>query len=354
MTIVVDGIVFRLQRHGGISVYFRELLHDLAQSLQSACLTLETPLMQDVAEPAANVKVVSRPARALERYRPARVPADATLFHSSYYRLPVVHTLPTVVTVHDFIYERFRKGPSRWLHSAQKRASIRAAQAIICISESTRQDLEDMVGIRAGQQVHVIHNGVSEVFRPLGLPPASTPFVLFVGERRGYKNFGLALAALGLLQDIELHCIGGGALRPEEFAGVDVSIRARVRHLGEVSNDALNEYYNRALCLLYPSRYEGFGIPVLEAMRAGCPVVCIDCKAVLEIGGDALTIAGAGDAPGLADAVLRTADGSARPDLIRRGVAVAAQFSWRATHARTLQVYESLGARLGSGVRTPL
>ena len=353
MTVVVDGIIFGLQRHGGISVYFRELLDDLARLDGQAMLTLETPLQQDVDSSAGGVEIVRRPARRLERYRRARLPARASLFHSSYYRLPATRTVPTVVTVHDFIYERYRSGPSRWMHTAQKHAAIRAAQAIICISESTRDDLLEMVGVHADQQVHVIHNGVSELFRPMGLSSDGPPFALFIGERRGYKNFALALQALGRLPGIELHCVGGGPLRDEEFAGISPSVRRRVRHLGYVSDESLNSHYNRALCLLYPSRYEGFGIPVLEAMRAGCPVVCIECKAVLEIGGDALIVARE-EPQALADGVVRAADSAGRSASVARGLAVAGKFSWRAAHRRTLQIYQALGALQGNAQSGPL
>ncbi len=344
MFISIDGIIFSLQRQGGISVYFRELLQFLAAREQPITLTLEPPLIQDAPIDASSV--LQRPARILERYRNARVDASARVFHSSYYRRPARSGLPTVVTVHDFIYERFRQGPARWVHMAQKHAAIRSAQAVICISESTRQDMLHWVGEVPGQQVHVVHNGVSPTFHRLSAdtPHASAaPFALFVGERRGYKNFGLALQALARMPDVELHCVGGGPIAAEELVGVPEATVARVRHLGYVTDAALNEHYNRALCLLYPSRYEGFGIPVVEAMRAGCPVVCIDCAAVLEVGGDALVVAQA-DPVALAEAVLRMAEPAARKAVTQAGMTIAQRFSWDRTHEQTLAIYRQLGA----------
>jgi mannosyltransferase len=344
MTVAIDGIVFSLQHHGGISVYFRELLNELARENQPARLTLETPALQDVVSPGASVTIACNAARSLERFRRARVPAEATVFHSSYYRLPAAKATPTVVTVHDFTYELFRTGPRRWAHVAAKHAAIRAAQSVICISEATRQDLLRFVGETPGQEIHVVHNGVSDTFHPIELAPAARPYMLFIGERAGYKNFALALQALALLPDMELHCVGGGLLRQDELTQVPDGVRARVRHLGYVSDETLNEHYNRAACLVYPSRYEGFGIPVIEAMRAGCPVVCIDCKAVIEVGGEALTIA-ADEARSLADAVSRTQDADYRRAITVAGVHAAANYSWRATHRRTLQIYRGLGAQ---------
>ena len=248
------------------------------------------------------------------------------------------------MTVHDFTYERFASGPRRWVHMAQKRAAIRAAQAVICVSQATRADLEQWVGVRPDQQVHVIPNGVGDAFRPLSLvstPPR--PYVLFVGARSGYKNFRLALQALALLPALELHCVGGGTLRADELAEVPHAVRARVRHLGYIDDESLNHCYNGAACLLYPSSHEGFGIPVLEAMRAGCPVVSIACAAVLEIGGNALVVAEA-DARALAEAIESLRDQQRRAAVVAAGLAVARHYSWQMTHERTLQVYRSLGA----------
>lgn len=350
MTVHIDGIIFSLQRQGGISVYTHQLLRHLAAERVPAVLTLEAPTVQAVdAAIDTPLTVLRRGARAVERYRRCRVPASAALFHSSYYRRPAQSGVPTVVTVHDFTYERFSSGPRLWVHMAQKHAAIRSAQAVICISEATRQDLEELVGVQPGQQVHVIHNGVAETFRPLAaLAQALRPYVLYVGERGGYKNFRLLLQAMASLPDFELHCVGGGALRPEELGVAPVSVRGRVRHLGFVDEEALNEHYNRAVCLAYPSSYEGFGIPVVEAMRAGCPVVCIDCKAVLEVGHHALTVAEAAAPLALADAIDRTCDTTYRNKIVAAGLKVAQQYSWHATHERTLQVYRSLGANLNA------
>ena len=344
MNVAIDGIIFSLQRAGGISVYFRELLRVLAAHGDAGKLLLEQPVRQELALAPGLLERVDRQARRLERYRPARVPSDASVFHSSYFRRPDRSDVPTVVTVHDFIYERFRHGPAKWGHMWQKHAAIRAAQAVICISESTRNDLRRFIGDIPGQAVHVVHCGVGDGFRPLGLQKEVPPFILVVGERGGYKNFRLALQALALLPDLEIHCVGGGALRPEEFGGIAADVRARVRHLGFVTDAELNERYNHAQCLLYPSAYEGFGIPPLEAMRAGCPVVCIACDAVLEVGGPALTVAESATPEAVAAAVDSTREPSRRAGVVQRGLERAALFSWDMAHERTRAVYKSLGA----------
>jgi mannosyltransferase len=344
MKYIIDGIVFSLQQQGGISVYFKELLDFLNLNQAPTTLLLDGTLKKDlISTNSSCVTAIHRPARIIERYRPCRMPYGKAVFHSSYYRLPSNRCLPTVVTVHDFIYERYQQGPRLWVHRAQKNAAIRSAQAVICVSESTKQDLLEFVGETPGQVIYVIHNGVSNVFRNLGLEASKTPFVLFVGQRAGYKNFQLALKAMVFLPDLEIHCVGGGAIHPDELKDIPESVAARVRHLGFVSDEELNTLYNCALCLVYPSSYEGFGIPVIEAMRAGCPVVSTGCKAVLEVAPEALTVVSDLDPRTMADAILKTSS-SDRRSLIQKGLTVAQGYSWEATHRKTLAVYRSLSA----------
>ena len=345
----IDGIIFSLQKHGGITTYFRELFKRFAPE-HGVCLTLEQPLQQAFSSAdAPAVERVERPGRTLERMRLARPPDDRRfdVYHSTYYRRPASSAQPSVVTVHDFVYQRFVHGPKKWRHQWHMLRAIRQAQRIICVSEATRQDLLEFVPIRSDQRVSVIHHGVADLFRPLqdtGTPAEiRRPFILFVGQRAGYKNFGLALSALTLLPDLELHCVGGGALTDEELSIVPPSTRDRVRYLGFVDDERLNLLYNQARCLLYPSLYEGFGIPVLEAMHAGCPVVCVDCKAVLEIGGTALSVSEDPHDPGaLAKAIFATLDVDIRAKLRALGLQRCQQFSWDRCFDETLAVYRSL------------
>lgn len=342
-SLIIDGIVFSLQRHGGISVYFRQLLARLARDRVSTTLTLHEPVLQTQAA-ACGTRVSNQRGRWLERYRSCTLPHPAALFHSSYYRKPSIAATPSVVTVHDFVYERcLPAGARRWSHSTQKFAAIRAAQAVICISRATHDDLLELVGEMPGQTLHVIHNGVDDAFAPLPHETPERQFVLFVGLRAGYKNFDLALRALAHLPEYELVCVGGGPLRAEEFVAAAPSVRNRVRHAGFVCDAELNRLYNQAVCLLYLSRYEGFGIPVLEAMRAGCPVLCTPCRAVLEVGRGALTVVCEDDPAAVAAAVLRVAEREQRSALVSAGLAVAQNYSWERTYQQTREVYRSLG-----------
>lgn len=354
MHLHLDGIIFSLQQHGGITVYFRELLRRLTTA-DSATLTVESPLQQMLAaESFPGVNCVARPGRRLERVRLCRDAAHsggtrADVFHSSYYRRPAAHGLPSVVTVHDFVAHRFLTGMQgrmrRWLINS----AIAQASDIICISEATRQDLMELVPVRDDQRVSVIHNGVADLFRPVAddntdSTRANRPFALFIGHRGGYKNFSLALRALERLPDLTLHCVGGGPLQPAELACVPENTRARVKHLGFVDDEHLNMLYNKAYCLIYPSTYEGFGIPVLEAMRAGCPVVSVNCKAVVEVGGAALVVSADPTDPGsLASAINRLNDRNTRATLRDLGLSRSQQFSWDRCFEQTRKIYQTLG-----------
>ena len=343
MNLQIDGIIFSLQKYGGISVYFRQLLSYLKNQPNIKCnLSIEFPVLQklDLSNDYSNINV--RSARYFERYLKCKISSEINIFHSSYYRLPSVKSIPSVVTVHDFIYEYYGSGLSRKVHMAQKHAAIRQAASIICVSYSTYEDMLSWVEIRATQSVHIIHNGVNPLFRPIQSTNLGRPFILFVGQRGGYKNFQLLLKVLPLLSDFELHCVGGGCFLPDEFEGISPSLKKRIRHLGFLTDYDLNLAYNSAFCLVYPSSYEGFGIPVVEAMRAGCPVVALRCKAIMEVGGDALEFAVCQDPGAIANAVLKLFEPLHRSKKIFQGIERARLFDWDKCHAQTFNVYKQL------------
>ena len=340
--IELDGIIYSLQQRGGISVYFNELIAYLAKEDVDCSVSLFGKAKLPIR---AKIDVISRPQRRLERFRFAPVSDGTRLFHSSYYRMPAKNSgVRTVVTVHDFIYEQYWRGIRKHLHCTQKRLAIERADALICVSNSTARDLVRFIGGVRGK-VHVIPNGVSDKFYPMSKSSPSYSefgkYLLFVGKRHGYKNFRLAADAMRFLPDMSLVCVGGEPVLQEEWGKLESSVRSRIIPLRDVSDERLNYLYNRAHCLVYPSLYEGFGIPVVEAMRAGCPVVVVSCDAVMEVGGDAVIVCEELVPKALAESI-EYVGSSERKNIVERGIARAMDYSWTATHEKTLGVYREL------------
>ena len=189
-------------------------------------------------------------------------------------------------------------------------------------------------------KIDIIYNGVSEKFHPLDtVDKYQRPFLLFIGNRDGYKNFSAAAKALEHLVEFDLVCVGGGNLKEKELAGIPISVKSRIRHAGFLKEDEINQLYNQAFCLIYPSSYEGFGIPVAEAMRAGCPVVSYVCPPIMQIGRDALTVVESLNPEAIASGVKSLFSDEYRKSKIISGFSQSRQFDWKKTHYSTLDTY---------------
>lgn len=342
--IFYDGIIFSLQQTGGISVLFRELFSRLDKKNYEYEVQLYG---DDVYLPHKSRNI--RP-QFQERYRPCVVRPDITprLFHSTYYRIPN-RPICTVTTVHDFTYEYFVKGARRAVHTMQKKAAIRRADKVICVSNSTKNDLHKFVPDVPEDRVVVVSNGVSTDYRLLDDRQDSwKEYVIFVGSRKGYKNFGAVVKALSLMKDLCLICVGGDSFNKEEIALVNSLLPNRCRHLGAVTNEHLNYLYNNAGCLVYPSMYEGFGIPVIEAMSAGCPVIAVNRSSIPEVAGNSAFLMEHGDVDEIRGALELVLTSSERAKLVQAGLKRSKMFSWEKTFDETLRVYEDVAGDLTS------
>ncbi|MGN5139808.1 glycosyltransferase family 4 protein [Aeromonas sp. 164P] len=337
--VIYDGIIEKLQQGGGVTVVFNELIKRL---------TDYSYYSYDNSSKIANSKhnnILS--SRFLERYRDARLPAELlsenAVFHSTYYRLPANANLPVVTTVHDFTYEKFFKGPARWIHSWQKSRAIRNSDIVICVSHNTAKDLMQYCPVDK-TKIRVVHNGVSESYYPLSIKSNfNYNSVLFVGARGGYKNFNLAIDAVAAVANLELHIVGGGELSSAELQQLEDKLSGRYRWLGRLSDNELNMAYNHAYALLYPSSYEGFGIPIIEAMRAGCPVISVNVSSIPEVAGDAAILVNEPNVAAFSEALITLP--AMRNQLIRAGFMQAAKFSWDRCFEETLEVYNELLAK---------
>jgi mannosyltransferase len=342
--ITFDGVIFNSRNKlGGVNVYFRELLRRAAQVEKIQVIVHDVnikPLELQIAPEQLDL----RRARLFERYRSLPNVSDGIL-HSSYYRTSRQPGVLNVTTVYDFIYEKFTTGFRSPVHFWQKRDAIMRSDAVICISINTKRDLKVHVPEYPEEKIFITHLAASEHFKPLaGMEPTITtqPYVLFVGGRAGYKNFFTAVEAVSLIGNIALICVGGGAITPQERALLDGTLSGRYFHAGPVETAQLNQLYNAAVCLLYPSVYEGFGIPPLEAMQAGCPVVALNRSSIPEVTGEAGILVDDSDPQLIAAAVNECMSADRRQKMRSLGFDQAAKFSWDKTFNETHAIYRQL------------
>jgi glycosyltransferase involved in cell wall biosynthesis len=257
---------------------------------------------------------------------------NADVLHCPTYRGPVHARGPFVVTVHDVAVFRHPDAFPRWTREYSRRVVprvLRAAARVLAVSEFTASELVEVLGVPR-EKIDITPNAVDGVFRPDG-PRAEGEYALVVGTLEPRKNLARAIDAAARL-GVELRVVGARGWGGVEARG------AHVRWLGELSDGELAAQCRGALCLVYPSLYEGFGIPVLEAMACGTPVVTSQGGATEEVAGGAAVLVDPLDAESIATG-MREAIG-ARDELRARGLARAREFSWDETARRTLRAYE--------------
>ena len=251
------------------------------------------------------------------------------------YALPLALPCPAVVTIHDLSFEREPSLMSRKDRFVFRKVVPRAARQavrVLTVSERTRRDLRELYDV-PDEKIVVTLNGVDPAFTPSD-KVLQGDYVLFVGAVQERKN---PLAALAAAEAAGLPLVVAGPAKDEALARELGRRGARVT--GYVEQEELVRLYRGAACLVQPSRYEGFGLPVLEAMACGTPVVAVPEPALREVAGDAAVWA---DERELADGIRRAV--SERKRLAAAGLERARLFSWRETARRTLDVYrEALG-----------
>ena len=343
--ITLDCIIFGLQRFGGIANYWAKIVeHVSVDPALAGSLVLPKHLTYRDFDAAwlqgMPVRRETLDAR-IGRYLPAPTDSGDGVFHTPYYRLPHQRVEKYVVTVHDFTYERYRTGLARFVHTKQKLASIRRADAVLCVSESTRRDVIEFFPEVDAAKLHVIHLGVDgKSFYQVSAGPsdANVQTVLFVGQRGGYKRFDLAVEAVWQSPRLSLGVVGP-TLTDEERTLLQARLGARWHEFGPVSNADLRRLYSSAFAFIFPSDYEGFGLPILEAMACGCPVVAAGLSSLPEVGGNAAYYAESQSGESYANALSALDFAAVREEAVRRGIARAAEFDWLQTFQKTKVVY---------------
>lgn len=343
--IVIDAIIFSLQKHGGISTYFKNLIQKIStENIKSSVLIYEDDIKID-----SNI-LLFKSKRLLERIRPIKIVIEeknTILFHSSYYRFSINKNVKNVITVYDFIYEKFEKNIiKKYIHILQKSLAIKNSSAIICISESTKNDLLNYYPNYDPKKIFVTHLAHStksvEFCNDFNFDNKFLkPYCLFVGMRSFHKNFNSCVLALKDLE-VEFKIIGGGILNKKELALLDSTIPGRYQHLTNVDNTSLNKYYENAICLLYPSIYEGFGLPILEAMANGCAVITTNASSIPEVAGDAAILLKDPLPIFIKDSIISLTDPIFNKSLINKGFRNCEKFSWDKTTKKTVEIYNQI------------
>ena len=364
MKVAFDHQIFAQQRFGGVSRYFSELASRLPVETVSAVsiiapfhvnnyLTAHTPRALTKGRYLSGSS--NNQAQLVDFLNRVAVPlawrgVDADIVHETYFAAkPVGNGRRRVVTVHDMIHELFAdEFPDARQVTAAKRAAVGRADHVICISANTQQDLVRIYGIDPAR-TSVVHLGYSLTTEAGADDPGGsdrTSTLLYVGNRRGYKNFGTLLKALAsspILRDFNLIAFGGHQLLSEEKAEISRLHLADRVHFESGSDQVLTARYRQAAAFVYPSMYEGFGIPPLEAMSNGCPVVCSNAGSIPEIVGDGGILFDPTDVDELREILERVVTTpELQSDMSARGFARLANFSWDKCAVETARVYEKV------------
>jgi glycosyltransferase involved in cell wall biosynthesis len=369
MRILFDHQIFSLQARGGISRYVSGLAEALNLGRMAEAEIFAgyhgSQLLREHRSPWIRghyVPLLPRTLRLrrrlndfLTRRRLHSQPADVV--HETYFRASSNYPPhnPTVVTVHDlihFLYPEVEPGADELRRIQQ--AAIARATRIICVSENTKRDLLRCMPV-ASERITVIHLGVSFASRPLPPLPSTRRdaerYLLHVGPRQGYKNFDLLLRVLAersaLPENIRVVAFGGGAFTPQEHQRVRELGLDPARIIHRTGDDAaLERCYLGASALVCPSRYEGFGLPPLEAMALGCPVVSSRGGSLPEIVGNAALLFDPENTSELMEALVPVLTSPALVNGLRvRGQRRAAEFSWEKCASQTAQVYRELSEK---------
>ncbi|MBY0246141.1 MAG: glycosyltransferase family 4 protein [Nitrospiraceae bacterium] len=367
MRVVFDQQIFSRQVYGGVSRYFCEIAARIS-SVPGVKVSIVAPMyVNGYLDKMPPGIVTGFRAPTTERLRRMWRKLDSLvvdwmlcatmpdIVHETYFspRQTGPRRACRVLTIYDMIHEKFASHfPDTDKTAHNKAAAAARADHVICISESTKRDVMEILQLPS-ERISVIHLGFNlmAVDKELGqgeAMPMKRPFLLYVGNRGGYKNFVRLLEAYGASSRISagygLICFGGGSFTNDEEAaiyrlGLDNS---QVRQLSG-DDRLLARLYRCASLFVYPSLYEGFGIPPLEAMSYACPVVCSNTSSIPEVVGDAGEYFDPGDVDSIRAAIERVTESKARrEELIAKGHERLHCFGWDRCAEQTLDIYRRL------------
>jgi glycosyltransferase involved in cell wall biosynthesis len=367
MKVIYDSQIFAQQEFGGISRYICALASQMSH-VPGVDAKIVAPLHINQYLKDADSNIVTgiyvhrlpKTARIIKAMSaalcgPISRMMHSDLVHETYYaERPLCRSnVPHVLTVYDMIEERFPESFKAGYPVAQlKKSAVNRADHIFCISENTRRDLLEIHSLPESR-VSVTYLGY-DALQQTGLQAQTlvgdAPYILHVAGRRGYKNFDGLLRAFAaspwLKANFRLVCFGAGALSADELglmSGLGLSA-AQVIHVGG-GDERLAALYKGAAAFVYPSKYEGFGIPPLEAMSLDCPVICSSTSSIPEVVGDAGEYFDPDDLDSIRGSIEWVLQSSARrAELVALGRERCKRFTWERCAQETLAVYRRLAA----------
>ena len=365
MRVVYDHQIFGWQEYGGISRYFYELALEMNRLPETEAMIVSSVFINRyLLQAPKNLRIfgrlvpkfpksgrIIRLANALLA-KPLLAYLKPDIVHETYYSRARVapKSSKVVVTVFDMIHELFESNFNRFDQTSRdKLAAVERADHVICISENTRSDLIRLFNIDP-VKISVTHLGFSLDKENMSTTPvvSSGPYILYVGSRLGYKNFEQLVRAFAILKadifDMRLVCFGGGALTRAELAlakNLGITLSDIVQVSG--ADNILANLYSHAQVFVYPSLYEGFGIPPLEAMSCGCPVACSETSSIPEVVGQAAVYFDPLSSHSMAKAIRTLLENhSLRTQMIGAGYERIKHFSWKRCAIETKAVYGRL------------
>lgn len=361
MKVLYDYQIFLIRQYGGVARYFVELASRLGRfpdvRVQAISPFFRSQLLSEhksrIATVGIDLSVFPKlPAQLLrsinlQMFRALATVAAPDIVHETYYE--PIRTAPKsskiITTMHDTIPERFPQFfPGFKLHQADKQKVLLRADRVICVSESSRKDLLELYDVNPAHVSVVLLASSIEPPRE-GPIDVGSPYFLHVGRRYHYKNFNGLIQAFGADRLYRTHKLVSFTPMPFSTAELEVMKRAGVPHESVVrvggDDTVLARYYAGADALVFPSMYEGFGIPLLEAMRCSCPIVTSQTGSLPEVAGDAAIYCDPGDVTSISQALLKIASSpETRANLIAKGLVRAQGFSWDRCATETYAVYQ--------------
>lgn len=327
-----------MQKYGGVSRYFNELITRLNKKKN-----IETIKLYGFKGKLSRMNSIMLGYNYLKN--------KFNIYHPTYYSFSIKkkNYYKTIITVFDMIHELYLKDVENFKADIlMKKQSILNSDHIICISNNTKEDLKKIYRIN-DDKISVIYLGspaIGKSFVKKDYKIPNKPFILYVGKRSDYKNFNILLQTyvdLNIYNDFNLICFGGGEFSVQELIEFEKFKIDNFIYYREGSDELLQYYYENAFVFVYPSLYEGFGLPILEAFTFGCPVIASNVASIPEIAGEAALLFSPDNIEELSKCLkVIINENKTRNDFIEKGKKRSKAFNWDNTASETVKIYQKI------------